>query len=158
MNDSIRIEPAGEEHVADIQSLAGVIWRACYPEIITREQIDYMLAWMYSPETLRDEIRSQGICYERLLAGSELIGFSAYGPTEQRDAYKLHKLYLHPAWQGRGLGSQLLRHCEDAARISDAGRLLLNVNKRNERAIAVYRRNGFDVIESVTVDIGGGFV
>ena len=158
MTPEIRIEPAGEEHVAAIQTLAGVIWRACYPDLITHEQIDYMLGRMYSPGTLRDELGSQGICYERLLAGDELIGFAAYGPAGQPDAFKLHKLYLHPAWQGRGLGSQLLRHCEDAARISDAGRLLLNVNKRNERAIAVYRRNGFNVIESVTVDIGGGFV
>jgi len=157
MTQEIRIEPAGEEHVVAIQTLAGLIWRACYPGIISREQIDYMLGRMYSPETLHDEMRSQGICYERLLAGDELIGFAAYGPAEQPGAFKLHKLYLHPAWQGRGLGSQLLRHCEDAVGIRDARRLLLNVNKRNARAIAVYRWNGFEIIEPVVVDIGSGF-
>ena len=45
----------------------GVIWRACYPGIITHAQIDYMLARMYSLDVLRDEIRSQGIRYDRLL-------------------------------------------------------------------------------------------
>jgi ribosomal protein S18 acetylase RimI-like enzyme len=32
------------------------------------------------------------------------------------------------------------------------------VNKGNARAIAFYRKHGFDIAESVVVDIGGGFV
>ena len=36
-------------------------------------------------------------------------------------------------------------------------KLRLNVNKHNERAISVYRRNGFETVESVKNDIGGGF-
>jgi ribosomal protein S18 acetylase RimI-like enzyme len=36
--------------------------------------------------------------------------------------------------------------------------LILAVNKRNERAIATYRRNGFAVREAVRVEIGDGFV
>ena len=53
-----------EEHLPAISELAGVIWRACYPGIITHEQIDYMLARMYALDVLRDEIRSQGIRYD----------------------------------------------------------------------------------------------
>ena len=33
----------------------------------------------------------------------------------------------------------------------------LNVNKHNTRAIAAYERNGFARVESVKIDIGGGF-
>jgi ribosomal protein S18 acetylase RimI-like enzyme len=36
--------------------------------------------------------------------------------------------------------------------------MILTVNKRNTRAIAAYRRNGFTVLEAVVADIGGGFV
>jgi ribosomal protein S18 acetylase RimI-like enzyme len=71
---------------------------------------------------------------------------------------KLHKLYLLPELHGRGLGSRLLEHCQDEARRQGARRLILAVNKRNARAIAAYRRNGFAVVESVVTDIGGGFV
>ena len=63
-----------------ISELAGVIWRACYPGIITHAQIDYMLARMYAPDTMRGEIQSQGISYDRLLAGNELVGFASYVP------------------------------------------------------------------------------
>jgi len=59
---------------------------------------------------------------------------------------------------GRGLGSRLLRHCEREVRAGGAHRLILSVNKRNARAIAAYRRNGFVIADSVVTDIGGGFV
>jgi GNAT superfamily N-acetyltransferase len=155
---SPKILPAGETDLPAIARLAAIIWRAHYPGIISTEQIEYMLAGMYAEETLRDEIRLRAIRYERLFVGEELRGFAAYGPTEQAKQYKLHKLYLHPACQGRGLGTLLLRHCESEARSLGADRLMLTVNKRNSKAIAAYHRNGFAITDSVVVDIGGGFV
>ena len=152
------VVPASEEHLRAISDLAAVIWRACYPGIIAVEQIDYMLARMYSLDTMGEEIRSQGIRYERLLAGAELIGFASYGPTEKPEVFKLHKLYLLPTWHSRGAGSLLLQHCEREAGKLGALRLALNVNKRNTKAIKAYRANGFEIVESVVADIGGGFV
>jgi GNAT superfamily N-acetyltransferase len=149
---------ASEEHLPAISELAGVIWRACYPGIITNEQIDYMLARMYSLDVLRDEIRSQGIRYERLLLDGELAGFASYGPTSEPGVIKLHKLYLLPELHGRGLGSLLLQQVEREVRAGGVRRLMLSVNKRNAKAIAAYQRNGFRIVESVVTDIGGGFV
>ena len=80
--------------------------------------------------------------------------------TAQRavPTFKLHKIYLHPDWHGRGLGSRLLQHCECESRKRGALQLVLAVNKRNAKAIATYQRNGFVIAESVVKDIGGGFV
>jgi ribosomal protein S18 acetylase RimI-like enzyme len=156
--DHERIVRAAEPDLPAISKLAGVIWRACYPGIISSAQIDYMLEWMYALDTLCEEIQSQGICYDRLLDGNDLAGFASYGPTEQTVIFKLHKIYLHPDWQGRGLGSRLLQHCEREVRAAGAHRLILYVNKRNAKAIAAYQRNGFVIAESVVTDIGGGFV
>jgi ribosomal protein S18 acetylase RimI-like enzyme len=153
-----QILPATETDLPAIARLAGIIWRSHYPGIISAEQIEYMLAKMYSLETLREEMRLRAIRYERLLAGQELAGFASHGPTEQPQVFKLHKIYLHPAWHGQGLGSMLLRHCALQARELGADRLMLTVNKRNSQAIAAYHRNGFAITDSVVVDIGGGFV
>lgn len=155
---AVRILPATEDHLAAIAQLAGVIWRAHYPGIISPEQIEYMLARMYSLETLREEVCHKGIRFERLLLGEEFTGFASYGPTEQAGVFKLHKLYLLPSAQGRGLGSQLLKHCENEAHKLGARRLTLAVNKRNTKAIAAYQRNGYTVMESVVNDFGGGFL
>jgi GNAT superfamily N-acetyltransferase len=149
---------ANEADLPAISELAGVVWRACYPGIITHAQIDYMLARMYSLDMLRDEIRSQGIRYDRLLVDGKPAGFASYGPTSELAVMKLHKLYLLPELHGRGLGSRLLQHVEREVRAGAGRRLILSVNKRNTKAIASYQRNGFVIAGSVVTDIGGGFV
>jgi len=156
--DGKEIIRATEAGLPAISELAGVIWRACYPGIITSEQIDYMLARMYSLDVLRDEIRFQGIRYDRLLVNGRLAGFASYGPTSEPGVMKLHKLYLLPEMHGYGLGSHLLLHVEREVCARSGRRLILSVNKRNARAIAAYRRNGFVIAESVVTDIGNGFV
>ena len=158
MTQSRVILPATESDLPALAELAGVIWRACYPGIISREQIEFMLARMYALETLREEIRSQGIRFYRLLLGERFAGFASLGPTNATDVMKLHKLYLLPELHGCGLGSRLLQHCETEARRFGARRLILAVNKRNAHALAAYQRNGFAVVDSVVTDIGGGYV
>ena len=151
------IEPARAEHLAEISALAGVIWRAHYPGIITPAQIDYMLARMYDVDVLRRELGS-GLAWFRALVDGELRGFASVGPTEIATEFKLHKLYVHPDWQRHGLGAALLNEIESTARARGATTLGLNVNKRNEIAIAAYRKRGFTIRESIVADIGGGFV
>ena len=153
-----QIVQATEVELPAISDLAGVIWRACYPGIITHAQIDYMLARMYAPDVLRDEIRSQGIRYDLLLVDGKPAGFASYGPAAGPGVMKLHKLYLLPELHGRGLGTLLLQHVEREVRAGAGRRLILFVNKRNTRAIAAYQRNGFVIADSVVTDIGGGFV
>ena len=154
----VKIIRATEADLSAISEQAGVIWRACYPGIITHAQIDYMLARMYSLDVLQDEIRSQGIRYDILLVDGRPAGFASYGPTSEPGVMKLHKLYLLPEMHGRGLGSLLLQHVEREVRAGAGCRLILSVNKRNTRAITAYQRNGFVTADSVVTDIGGGFV
>ncbi len=153
-----RIVQANEGDLPAIAQLAGVIWHACYPGIITRAQIDYMLARMYALDTMREEIQSQGIHYDCLFVDGQMVGFASNGPTPEPGVMKLHKLYLLPELQGRGLGSRLLQHCEREVRAAGAHRLILSVNKRNAKAIAANQRNGFVIVESAVTEIGGGFV
>ncbi len=154
-----RIEPAvTPAHLREIAGLARVVWQAHYPGIISQPQIDYMLGWMYDPSTMRAEVE-QGIEYHRLVAEGRLIGFSSFGPSaESGDAMKLHKLYLHPEYQRCGLGKLLARHAEAAARMGGFARLVLAVNKANERAIAAYQKYGFTIREETVKEIGRGFV
>ena len=158
VTNRVQIQPATEEHLPALAELAGVIWRQHYPGIISPAQIDYMLAKMYSLDTLREEIRSQGIWFVRLLSDDRFVGFAAYGPATAPGVMKLHKCYLLPELHGRGYGSLLLQHCERAARQRGARRLLLAVNKRNAKAITAYQRNGFTIAESVISDFGSGYV
>jgi len=156
-NPNPQILLASEEHLPALAALAGDIWRQHYPGIITSAQIEHMLARMYALATLRDELR-RGIEFYRLLVAGRFVGFASLGALPEPGAWKLHKLYLLPAFHGRGLGSRLLAFCETEARRRGAQKLVLAVNKRNAKAITAYERNGFRVAAAVVTDCGGGFV
>lgn len=153
----VRIERADAGHLAEISELAGVIWRACYPGIISTEQIEYMLGWMYAVDEMRNQLE-HGTIYERLMVDDGLRGFAAHSPTINPTERKLDKLYVHPDHQRHGYGSQLLNHVIASARTLGCRSVILAVNKRNTRAIAAYERNGFVIREAVVNDIGAGFV
>jgi len=157
-SDQIQIVPATAADLPTLAELAGVIWRQHYPGIISHEQIEYMLAKMYSLEVLREEMSAKGIRFVRLLVQGRFVGFASYGATAEPGVMKLHKCYLLPELHGRGYGSLLLQHCERETREFGARKLILAVNKHNTKAVAAYQRNGFKVAAAVVTDFGSGFV
>ncbi len=157
MNTKIETTPATADHLAEISALAAVIWRAHYPGLITHAQIDYMLARGYDLKVLHRELDG-GIAWFCALVDGGLRGFASTGPGRSTTEFKLHKLYVHPDWQRRGLGSALLKEVEAIARARGATTLMLNVNKGNAAALAAYRQRGFTIRDSIVADIGGGFV
>jgi ribosomal protein S18 acetylase RimI-like enzyme len=160
---TIRTAVAGD--LPAIAALAARVWRAHYPGIISPAQIEYMLARMYDLRVLEREVREDGIRYERVEEGGALVGFASWGRREQEEdgggeetTAKLHKIYVDPDRQRRGLGRRLLAHVEGRAREAGFRKLVLKVNKRNAGAIAAYQRCGFAVAAGAVTDIGGGFV
>ena len=151
----VQIRRASETDLPRISELAGRIWRAHYPAILSAEQIEYMLAWMYDVEQLKRDL-GQGVVFELLIEDGRALGFCGY--QEFPGHLKLHKLYLDVSEHHRGLGSMLLRHVEDEARRRGLEKVVLGVNRFNEKAIRAYRRNGYVIREPLKTDIGRGFV
>ncbi|HEY6912082.1 MAG TPA: GNAT family N-acetyltransferase [Myxococcales bacterium] len=149
------IRRASDAELPIVSHLAGRIWRAHYTSILSREQIEYMLAWMYDVEQLRRDV-ARGVVYELLFEGERPIGFCGYEPVGSE--LKLHKLYLEVTEHGRGLGTLMLRHVEDEARRRGLPMVVLGVNRFNEKAIRTYERNGYTVRKELKTDIGGGYV
>jgi ribosomal protein S18 acetylase RimI-like enzyme len=87
-----------------------------------------------------------------------LAGFASSLLCASPGEIKLDKLYVDPACQRLGLGGRLIAQVSARALSNGGNTLILAVNKRNERAIAAYRKHGFAVREAVRVDIGNGFV
>lgn len=148
---------ARREDLPALADLARKIWWAVYPEIISHGQIEYMLDRGYDLAVLEAELDS-GIRFPLLWRGEKLIGLASYGPVGDGKEAKLHKIYLDPSWHGQGLGRQLLTWIEDEAASRHFSAVILQVNKRNARAIAAYRRNGYRVRDEIVVDIGNGYV
>jgi [ribosomal protein S18]-alanine N-acetyltransferase len=56
---------------------------------------------------------------------------------------QIFNLGVHPDWQGRGLGRQMLRHLLTLARRREAATAFLEVRVSNAAALALYRAEGF---------------
>ncbi len=149
---------AGEGDVGAVIELARRIWTVHYPSIIGLTQIEYMLARMYAPAAILEDITRRGVCYELAEAGGDAVGFSAFGSGPAPGEMKLHKLYILPENQGAGLGRKLLLNAADWGAANAFQTIILAVNKKNQQAFTAYCRYGFSIREEVVVDIGGGFV
>lgn len=147
--------PAAE--AAALSEMAGRIWPLAYGGLLLPEQIDYMLAWMYDPAKLREEMEA-GICFRWIVSGGERVGFLAYGPVAAGEDCPLHKCYLHAEAEGKGIASAAMRRLLEGLAADGAGAVELRVNRGNARAIAFYRRHGFAIDAEDCREIGGGFV
>jgi diamine N-acetyltransferase len=153
----IVVDAATHADLAAVQALARRIWFAHYPGIISIAQIEYMLERGYDNATLTRFLDSPGAGLA-LARDPEPIGFAAWYRTEAPATSKLDKLYVAIEHRGKGVGRRLIEHVEQAARRDGSSALVLNVAKRNEASIAIYRHCGFSVRDEVVVDIGNGFV
>ena len=155
---AIEVRHARHDELPVVQRLAGIIWHTHYPGIITREQIDYMLARGYAIEVLAGFLGrpDRGLLLAEV--DGEPAGFAAWCGTDDHEEAKLDKLYVLQSHQRQGLGGQLIARVVERARVADAATLILNVNKHNGQAIRAYEKHGFAIREAVVVDIGNGFV
>lgn len=136
-----------------LESLARAIWPHTYADIITKEQMDFMLNWMYSTETLLKQQKAGHEFY--ILQKDDLdIGFLA---IEQEGAeLKVNKIYVLPSQQGIGAGKKLMDKAIERANAKLCSHIFLQVNRAN-KAKFFYDKLGFTIRREEKFDIGHGF-
>ena len=140
-----------------IQDLAKAIWPDAYGAILSQEQLEYMMEMMYSLDSLENQLKNNNVF---LLAKEEndFIGFASYELNFQKsNKTKIHKLYVLPTIQGKGVGKNLILYIQEIAKKNSNAALILNVNKYN-KAKDFYLHNQFEIADSLVVDIGNGYV
>jgi ribosomal protein S18 acetylase RimI-like enzyme len=141
-----------------IQKIAQHTWPSTFAGILSIEQIDYMLNWMYDLQLLESQM-DKGHGFLVAEEDGAAIGFAGYELNHLAGSLsKLHKLYLLPSSQGKGVGKALLLEVAKRAREARQKSLVLNVNKQNKKAIDFYRVLGFVTIRQEVNDIGSGYV
>jgi len=157
----IIIRPATLEDRAFIRSVSERTWPSTYGHIISQEQIDFMLDWMYSDASLAEQFEKGHQFFIASIEGVE-IGFCSVSKEPMDDegnaqkAHKLNKLYVLPTAHGTGSGKALLNKAIEVAKAGGSSSLFLQVNKFNN-AYTFYLKNGFVKEEEFKFDIGNGF-
>jgi GNAT superfamily N-acetyltransferase len=152
--DELIIRRAEIEDINEIGFLANQIWPKVYDYMISPEQIQYMLKLYYSPESLYRQMTEQHHTFFLAEIDESPVGFASFGKISER-LFKLHKLYLQPEFQHKGIGKALIEAILDEAFEAGGGVLQLNVN-RNNKSIPFYQHMGFAIVGEENIDIGSG--
>jgi len=145
----IKIEEASVKDLEIIHQLAHDIWWPTYKNVISDEQITFMLDKMYATSALKNQIE-EGNVFLLLYVEGKANGFACFSNTAVDQVYKLQKLYLLPDQQGKGAGKLLLSSIEEKVKKLGATTLILNVNRGN-KAQFFYQKVGYHIIEEVNI-------
>ncbi|REG84794.1 GNAT family N-acetyltransferase [Algoriphagus antarcticus] len=153
----VYIIPAELEDLVFVQSIAHRTWPDTFGKVLSPAQIDYMLDWMYDVKHLEKQ-HKDGHQFFLADEDGEKLGFTGIEVDNEPGKTKIHKIYLLPSAQGKGVGKKLFAKIREVAKANDQKSLLLNVNKYNQGAIDFYEYLGFENIKSEVNDIGNGYV
>lgn len=151
------IRKATTNDIPLIHDMAWVVFPHTYKEILTLEQIDYMMEWMYSEDSLHKQMEKDGHIYYLAFKEDEPAGYLSIQP-EGEHVFHLQKIYVLPSFQGMKLGKQLFGQAIKAIKELHPApcQMRLNVNRQN-KALAFYERMGMVKVDEGDFPIGNGY-
>ena len=119
------------------------IYRLCKQLIDDYENmdsIDYdkVLKWV------RRKIEISIDAYTAVFVSGKKVGYYHFYQNEDGE-YELDDLYIFPQYQNQGIGSEVIQKCSSS--VSEP--VMLYVFIKNEKAVALYKRLGFEIIRIV---------
>lgn len=166
--DTWSLRLATLEDIEGLKQLIAVSAHGLNSEHYTPEQVESILKYVYGVDTqlILDQT------YFVVLNGETPIGCGGwsrrktlYGGDQHKtdatdnlldpaiDAARIRAFFVHPNWARRGIGSQLMQACEDAARAAGFRAMELMATLTGE---LLYARFGFQAVEAVDVSLPDG--
>ena len=145
-----------KEQIKVLADTANVVWHDAFKEILTLEQIEYMIKKFQSFQALSQAINDNGYKYYLIKTDNNVAGYT--GLHEENGKMFLSKLYILKEYRGKQISSKTFDFIENLAKGKNLKSVWLTVNRNNKHAIAVYKHKGFILIREQVADIGNGFV
>lgn len=154
----ISLKEASIADISTIQDVANTTWPITYGEILSKEQLDYMMDLIYSDESLINQIQKQEQLFYIVYEEASVLAFIAIEHNYKDEAVtRIHKIYILPEAQGKGIGKLLIDAVQKLANENNSTSLSLNVNRFN-KALAFYQKLGFEIIAEENIEIGNGYL
>lgn len=140
-----------------INKLAREVFPATYHDIISVDQIEFMMDWMYSPENIRKQMEEEGHMYFIAYEECEAAGYMSI-QQQGDDLFHLQKIYVLPYFQKAHCGSFLFREAIKYIKSIHPTPCLLELNvNRNNKALDFYQHMGMKKLREGDFEIGNGF-
>jgi GNAT superfamily N-acetyltransferase len=142
-----------------LDAMARAIWLETFGHSAKPADIDLYLATAYGPtgKLLRD-LADPAIAFHLAYEGDRIVGYTKVGAPFLADAepgaVQLSQLYVVSDRHGSGIAGVLMDWSVNWARSKGAPALLLTVWEENPRAIAFYKRRGFEQVGEYAFPVG----
>ena len=123
----IKLISATQKDIDTISRIAKLTWNQYYPDIISQQQINYMLEQMYSNESLEEQMLEKGHLFFLILLNDTTVGFISINRNDETD-YFLNKFYIDQNLAAKGIGG---RSFEELKKIIQPSKITLTVNRQN---------------------------
>lgn len=149
-NHSIHIRHAAASDAALLADLGAKAFYETFASENTPENMAAYLKSAFSPAIQAAELADPAGCFMIAECDGAAAGYARLrtgeAPPEIGDtgAIELQRIYVLKAWQGHKVGAALMQACLNEAAAKGHRTIWLGVWERNPRAIAFYRKWGFE--------------
>ncbi len=145
------VRTAAEQDLPAIRKLLVETWHDTYDAIYGAARVTEITNDWHSLASLKRRLTAPRSEFLVADDGTVIAGMAFAAADESGQIVTLYQLYVRPTHQGHGIGGMLLD--EAIGSFPDARRLRLEVEAKNEKAVAFYEANGFSKV-STTSDCG----
>ena len=144
------IRPVKESDIKKLSTLAKLTYVTAFGHSFDKEDLEAHLEKDCSEKFFQDAIFKDTI----LIAEKDknIIGYTKFGefslPVEQalETDKELHRIFINPDFQGKGIGSMLMDKALNHPILKNASNIYLDVWEHNKGAQKFYTRYGFKVV------------
>lgn len=155
-----RIRRGAPADAGPLAELAERSFRETFAPFNSPADMEDYVAAHFGPEHQSLELRDGSMVTLVAEAEGRLAGYAQLRRSDPPDCVagpapmELARLYVDRPWHGRGLAQGLMAAAAAAARAEGARTLWLGVWERNDRAVAFYRKCGFQQAGTQTFVLG----
>lgn len=150
---NLHYQAISKAEIPVLRELAFKIFNETYKNLLSSQQIEYMLEMMYSEANLKNNFE-EGCHFFLLKYDNENIGYGAI--SVDNEIVTLHKIYVDGRFQGMGFGKEFILFLEKKGNELKGKTIQLYV-KRDNPAKLFYEKMGYLPIKEVDKNIGNGY-
>ena len=138
----VEFRRAGLQDALTIIKTRQKVWDTTYRGIYPDEVIDkFDYDWHLEAE--QNRLRNPNFHCFMVMDAGECVGYFSYGPV--RTGFRLHSLYLLPAYRKSGLGRKIFEQVKAACITAGFSGMFLDCHPDNRNALVFYQHMGGEI-------------
>jgi ribosomal protein S18 acetylase RimI-like enzyme len=150
----VTVRPWTLRDLKDVRNILWDTWLATYRGFIPEPDLRSYFDAHYSIPALTDLFHAPAVDGFLAFCAETPVGCERTQFVKTASRFYVASLYVLPAWQGKGAGTQLLHAAEEKARTYGADTLWLGVMEENRKTVAWYKAIGFRFVEEAPFTMG----